>query len=303
MRTIALVDIGSNNVRLCIYQVSHGLKYDLKLNTKESVRLRNYVTNNCLSEEGIDKLRKVLRVYTAIIDKDDITEVKYFATQTIRMVDNQQDVLNAMNMEFGIDIDVLTEEQESLYGYQGMNTFLVHEDEGLYVDLGGGSMEIVHFNNEKPMEYHCFDFGSIVLRSMIEHSIPTHDEIAYLKSFLFREFETVPWLHKLRKPLVVVGGSSRNLTRIDRFITKRKEDIHGYRLGLREITRTRKILMLLTLDEIQNIDGLTISRSDIIIPSIYVFETLYKYIEADYYVCSQTGLREGLLVEMIGGKS
>lgn len=302
MRTIALVDIGSNNVRLCIYQVSHGLKYDLKLNTKESVRLRSYVTNNRLSDDGIEKLRKVLRVYTAIIDKDDISEVLYFATQTIRMVENQQDILDAMNKEFGIDITVLTEEQESMYGYQGMNTFLVHEDEGLYVDLGGGSMEIVHFNNDEPIEYHCFDFGSIVLRSMIEHSIPTEDEIAYLKSFLFSQFESVPWLRNLRKPLVVVGGSSRNMTRIDRFITKRQDEIHGYRLGLREITRIRKILMLLTLDEIQNIDGFTISRSDIIIPSIYVFETLYKYIKADYYVCSRTGLREGLLVELIGGE-
>lgn len=302
MRTIALVDIGSNNVRLCIYQVSHGLKYDLKLNTKESVRLRNYVSNNQLSKDGIEKLRKVLRVYTAIIDKDEISEVKYFATQTIRMVDNQSEILHAMNEEFGIEIDVLTEEQESMYGYQGMNTFLVHEDEGLYVDLGGGSMEIVHFNNDQPIEYHCYDFGSIVLRSKIEHSIPTSYEIAYLNSFLYSQFETVPWLRKLRKPLVVVGGSSRNLTRIDRFITKRQEDIHGYRLGLREITRTRKILMLLTIEELQNIDGLTDSRADIIVPSIYVFETLFKYIEADYFVCSQTGLREGLLVEMIGGE-
>ena len=300
MRTIGIVDIGSNTVRLCIYQVSHGYKYDLKLNTKESVRLRNFVENNRLSEEGIEKLRKILRVYTAIIDKDDISEVRYFATQTIRMVENQMDVLQQMNQEFGIDIDVFTEEQESMYGFHGMNTFLVHEDEGLYVDLGGGSMEIVHFKDDEPMDYYCFDFGSIVLRNMIEHAIPTSDEIAYLRSFLFAKFESVAWLRNLRKPLVVVGGSSRNLIRIDRFITKRQEQTHGYRLGLREITRTRKILMLLTLEEIQNIDGFTQSRADIIVPSIYVFETLYKYIQADYYVCSQTGLREGVLIEMIG---
>lgn len=301
MRTIALVDIGSNTVRLCIYQVSHGYKYDLKLNTDESVRLRSYVVNNRLSKDGIEKLRKTLRVYTAIIDKDDISEVKYFATQTIRMVENQAEIITEMNKEFGINIHVLSEKQESLFGYQGMNTFLVHEEEGLYVDLGGGSMEIVHFEHDNPVEYYCFDFGSIVLRSMIEHAIPTNDEIAYLSSFLFSKFEAVPWLHKLRKPMVVVGGSSRNLVRIDRFITKRHEDTHGYRLGLREITRTRKILMLLTLDEIKNIDGFSENRSDIIIPSIFVFETLFKYIAADYYVCSRTGLREGILVDMIGG--
>ena len=301
MKRIGIVDIGSNTVRLCIYQVSHGNKYDILLNQKESVRLRNYVVGNKLNDDGIEKLRRILRVYTAILDKDEITRVKYFATQTIRMVDNRQEIIQAMNKEFGIDIDIFNEEQESLLGFRGMNTFLVHEDEGLYVDLGGGSMEIVHFQNDQPIEYYCFDFGSIVLRNMIEHPIPNDDEIAYLRSFLYSKFETVPWLRNLRKPLIVVGGSSRNLVRIDAFLTKRKEATHGYRLGLREITRIRKILMLLNLQEIQNIEGFTQSRADINIPTIYVFETLYKYIHAEYYVCSRTGLREGVLMDMIGG--
>jgi exopolyphosphatase/guanosine-5'-triphosphate,3'-diphosphate pyrophosphatase len=136
---------------------------------------------------------------------------------------------------------------------------------------------------------------------MISHPIPTEDEISYLRSFLFSKFEQVPWLRGLKKPLVVVGGSSRNLVRIDRFLTRRNESTHGYRVGLREIQRIRKILMLLTIEEIQNINGFTKSRADIIIPSILVFEMLFKYINADYYVCSRTGLREGVLLDMIGG--
>lgn len=301
MKKIGIVDIGSNTVRLCIYLVKDAHNYDVLLNTKESVRLRNYVKDNTLTKEGIDKLRKILRVYTAILDKDDVKDVTFFATQTIRMVDNQQEILTSMNNEFNINIEVFSEEKESLFGYEGMNHFLIHEDEGLYVDLGGGSMEIVHFKDDEPIDYFCFDFGSIVLRSIIEHPIPTEDEIAYLKSFLFSKFEQVKWLRNLKKPLVVVGGSSRNLVRIDAFLTKRKERTHGYRLGLREIIRIRKILMQLNIEEIQNIEGFTTSRADIIIPSIYVFETLYKYIQAEYYVCSRTGLREGVLLDMIGG--
>jgi len=301
VKQIGIVDIGSNTVRLCIYKVDRNYQYDLELNMKESVRLRNYVKDGKLTEEGIDRLEKVLRVFTAIIDKDGIQDVKFFATQTVRMVENQADILRRMKDTFGIDIEVFSEEQESLTGFNGMNTYLVHEDEGLYVDLGGGSTEIVHFKDNKPLEYYCFDFGSIVLRNMIEHAIPTDDEIAYLNSYLHGKFEAVPWLRNLNKPLVVVGGSSRNLVRIDAFLTKREEPTHGYRLGLREITRIRKILMLLSIDEIEKINGFTSFRADIIIPSIYVFETLYKYIKADYYVCSRTGLREGVLVDMLGG--
>jgi exopolyphosphatase/guanosine-5'-triphosphate,3'-diphosphate pyrophosphatase len=301
MSKYAIIDIGSNTVRLCIYQMIDGHKYDLLENNKESVRLRNYVKDNQLTSEGIEKLRRVLNVFTAILHKDEIEHVKFFATQTIRMIDNQQDVLDMMNTEFGIDIDVFSEQEESLLGFQGMNEYLIHEDVGLYVDLGGGSTEIVHFEKNTPVEYFCFDFGSVVLRSMISHPIPTEDEISYLRSFLFSKFEQVPWLRGLKKPLVVVGGSSRNLVRIDRFLTRRNESTHGYRVGLREIQRIRKILMLLTIEEIQNINGFTKSRADIIIPSILVFEMLFKYINADYYVCSRTGLREGVLLDMIGG--
>ncbi|MCF7925232.1 MAG: hypothetical protein K9L26_01755 [Candidatus Izimaplasma sp.] len=303
MKQIAIIDIGSNTVRLCIYQVSKGLKYDVLLNHKEAIRLRNYVVDNNLSDEGIEKLRRVLNVFTAIIHKDEIMEanVVFFATQTIRMIDNQQEVIDAMEKEFDISIQIFSEEQESLLGFKGMNTFLVHEDEGLYVDLGGGSTEIVYFKDDVPIDYYCFDFGSVVLRSIIEHPIPNEDEISYLRSYLFQKFEEVPWLHDLKTPLVVVGGSSRNLVRIDKFITKREEETHGYRLGYREINRIRRILMLLNLDEIQNIKGFTQSRSDIIIPSILVFEMLYKYINASYYVCSRTALREGVLVDMIEG--
>ncbi len=301
MKQIAIIDIGSNTVRLVIYQVSRGYKYDVLVNHKEAVRLRNYVEDNKLTEEGIEKLRRVLNVFAAILHKDEIPveQTKFFATQTIRMIDNQDEVVSQMENEFDISIEVFSEEKESLLGYQGMNTFLVHEDEGLYVDLGGGSTEIVHFKDDEPLDYHCFDFGSVVLRSLIEHPIPTEDEISYLRSYLFDKFEQVPWLRDIKTPLVVVGGSSRNLVRIDKFITKREEETHGYRLGLREIKRIRKILMLLNLEEIQNIKGFTTSRSDIIIPSILVFEMLYEYIKADYYVCSRTALREGVLVDMM----
>lgn len=301
MDKYAIIDIGSNTVRLCIYQMKDKYHYDLLENNKESVRLRNYVKNNRLTDEGIEKLRRILNVFTAILHKDEIQHVKFFATQTIRMIDNQKAVLDMMNSEFDISIDVFSEEEESLFGFQGMNVYLKHEDQGLYVDLGGGSTEIVYFEKDTPLEYFCFDFGSVVLRSMISHAIPTEDEISYLRSYLFSKFEQVPWLRGLKKPLVVVGGSSRNLIRIDRFLTRREEDTHGYRVGLREITRIRKILMLLTIEEIQNIKGFTKSRADIIIPSILVFEMLYKYIDANYYVCSRTGLREGVLLDMIGG--
>lgn len=301
MKKVGLVDIGSNTIRLVIYNAKEDLDYDVVLNTKESVRLRNDVKDGLLSEEGIAKLFRVLRQYAKIAKREKLDEFKLFATQTIRMVKNKSEIIDQVKEKLKLDIDVLSKDEESLFGFKGMHKYLEHKKNGVYVDLGGGSTEVVYFKNNKPIHYHSFDFGSIVLRNMLSHSVPTEDEIAYLSSYLYGEFDTLPWLRGLHVPLIVVGGSSRNLVRIDNFITKRGERTHGYKLGLREIARTRKLLMLLTISEIEKIEGFTASRADIIIPSIFVFESLFKYMNATYYQCSRTGLREGVLLNIMEG--
>lgn len=301
MKKVALVDIGSNTVRLCVYKVKKDDNIDVLLNTKESVRLRNYVEHNMLSETGIEALLNVLSAYKKIIKKRKPDMVKYFATQTIRMVDNKDDIIHHVCHTLGITIDVLSEQQESLLGFQGMNHYLAHEEEGVYLDLGGGSAEIVHFEDNKPVQYQLFDFGSVVLRQMISSAIPTDAEAYQIRAYVREQLMTIPWITGIQMPLIVVGGSSRNLVRLDKFFSSREEDVHGYVLGFRELNRTRKILQLLTVEEIKRINGFTPSRADLIVPSLIVFETIFEFIHAKYYVCSKTGLREGVLLEMVGG--
>ncbi len=299
MSKIGIVDIGSNTVRICIYKFNKSDKYRLIENTKESVRLRNHIKDGLLTEEGIQKLFNVLKRYKKIAKENDLDEFKLFATQTIRMATNRLEVIERVHERLNLDIQILSKDEEALFGFKGMKRYLSHEPDGLYVDLGGGSTEVVYFKDDEPIHYHSFDFGSIVLRNLLTHAIPTDDEIAYLSSYLQNEFDKLPWLRHIDVPIIVVGGSSRNLVRIDSFLTRREEATHGYKLGLREITRIRKILMLLNIKEIENINGFTKSRADIIIPSIYAFESLYKYIKADYYVCSRTGLREGFVLDTL----
>lgn len=296
-----MIDIGSNTVRIVVYALTSKIKYHELWNEKKSVRLRQYLIDGKLTDEGIEKLVDVLKKYKKIEKRFNMQEFVVFATQTVRMADNCEDILKIVKDETGYDIRVLSEDEECLLGFQGMKTYLKHQDEGLYVDLGGGSMELVYFKNDEPVHYHSLDFGSIVLRSMIPDPIPNKKEIKMYRKFALKEFDSLPWLKDLKVPLVVVGGSSRNMARIDRFITKRKETTHGYEMSLREIRRTRKLLQLLTIEEIEKIDGVSENRADVLIPSIYMFELLYKYIDSPYYVCSRTALREGVLIERIFG--
>ncbi len=297
-----MIDIGSNTVRIVIYGLIDEIQYHELWNEKESVRLRQYLKDDILTEDGIAKLIVVLNRYKAIEKRFKMVDFTVFATQTIRMAKNSQDVLSRVKEETGYDIRILSEDEECLLGFQGMKTYLKHQEEGLYVDLGGGSMELVYFKNDEPVHYHSLDFGSIVLRSMIPDPIPNKKEMKTYKKFAIDQFDKLPWLKGLGTPLVVVGGSSRNMARIDKYITKRDESAHGYTMKLEQIRRTRKLLQLLTIEEIENIEGVSDNRADILIPSIFMFELLYKYVKSPYYVCSGTALREGVLIERIYGK-
>jgi exopolyphosphatase/guanosine-5'-triphosphate,3'-diphosphate pyrophosphatase len=297
-----MIDIGSNTVRIVIYGLIDEIQYHELWNEKESVRLRQYLKDDILTEDGIAKLIVVLNRYKAIEKRFKMVDFTVFATQTIRMAKNSQDVLSRVKEETGYDIRILSEDEECLLGFQGMKTYLKHQEEGLYVDLGGGSMELVYFKNDEPVHYHSLDFGSIVLRSMIPDPIPNKKEMKTYKKFAIDQFDKLPWLKGLGTPLIVVGGSSRNMARIDKYITKRDESAHGYTMKLEQIRRTRKLLQLLTIEEIENIEGVSDNRADILIPSIFMFELLYKYVKSPYYVCSGTALREGVLIERIYGK-
>lgn len=300
MQKIAMVDIGSNTVRLCVYKKGKKDQYHVDLNVKESVRLRNYLIDDKITDEGINILIRVLTNYQKTIEQKRLKYVKYFATQTIRMAKNKKEVIKRVYDELDIIIDILSEEEEALLGFEGMNHFLKHEKNGVYMDMGGGSTELVYYVDNKPVEYVSLDFGSIVLRQMIEDAIPTKEEVKKIQHFVKDKLLQVEWARGLHTPLVVVGGSSRNLVRIDKFLSSRIDETHGYTLSFRGLQRTRKILQLLTVDEIRKINGFTPSRADIIVASFVAFETIYQFVNARYYVCSKTGLREGILLQMLG---
>lgn len=293
----AIIDIGSNTIRVVIYDVNKNKAKEI-YNERTFAQLRKQVVDNKLLSEGVDLLMKTAKKYIKIAKSYD-AEIVPFTTQTIRMVDNQEEILTRFFNETGIVLRVLSKTEESLFGFYGMHKNLDTESTGVYVDLGGGSMEAVYFVDGEVKELHSFSFGSIVLRSLIKHAIPTEKEVLDLTKYISAEIESIEWLKQLKVPLIIVGGSARNTVKLDKSITKRDDSIHGYRIKLAEMMRIRKILMLYKKNELEQIDGFSKERANLIIPSMLAFELLYKYVDAPYMVTSKFGLRDGILIDSI----
>ncbi|MDE3839615.1 Ppx/GppA family phosphatase [Bacillus methanolicus] len=300
-KKLAIIDIGSNTIRLVIYL--HKEEYVLKEieNIKVSARLQNYLNNEqILTSEGLRILKNTLKLFKEIVSLHKGTLIKVFATAAIRQAKNKEEIKKSIRDEIGLSVDILSGEKEAFYGFLGVihSTWI---QDGITIDIGGGSTEITQFLNRKMVHSHSFPFGALTLKKQfIKEKVPTSDEMNNLAAFLQSKFLEIDWLENCRLPIVGIGGSARNLGKIDQAMKSYPIDsIHQYEINLKDILTVKEKLTSLSFSELQNVEGLSKERADIIIPAIEVFLTIYQTVDAPFFQFSQKGIREGILFNEI----
>ncbi|QDP40975.1 exopolyphosphatase [Radiobacillus deserti] len=295
-----IVDIGSNTMRLVIYlQEKAGHLREVE-NVKAVARLRNHLnTENQLTEQGLDILINTLQSFREVIRTYSLTDLVCVATATIRQAKNQSDIINKVKERTGLPIRVLSEKEEAFYGYLAVvNATSI--DEGITVDIGGGSTEVTYFKNRQLMEAHSFPFGALTLRSFFKDIIPEEKEIFELRHFLMEQFSSLPWLAQKQVPLIGIGGSARNLAQIDQALKKYPlAGLHQYKMQVADIQSVMAYLVSLNYEKLLKVEGLSSDRADIILPAITVFSSLYETVQAESFVLSRKGLRDGVFYEQL----
>lgn len=297
---IGIIDIGSNTIRLVIYERLNDqqLFEDIE-NVKVSARLQSYFDDHqALNQEGIRLLITTLKDIQQLLHQYSVTDVKYFATASIRQATNKDDILRVVKEETQIPIHLLTEYEEVFYGYVAV----IHStdvDEGITIDVGGGSTEVAYFHNRQLKEYHSFPFGALSLKlKFVQGDIPTDQEREHIRQCIDEQFKTLPWLFEKNIPVIAMGGSARHIGKLhQQFSHYPLEDVHQYELSVSDIEEMKAQLLPLTFPELQNIEGLSKGRADTILPSFEVFEAICHLSTATTLMISEKGIRDGVLYE------
>ncbi len=293
----AIIDIGSNTIRLVIFQKHANGRIKEIQNIKISARLRAYLTeDSILTSEGVDRLIYALKSFEEVTSQHQLKEVICVATATVRQAKNQEAILELVSKETPFTIRVLSGYEEAYFGYYAIINSMPIKD-GISIDFGGGSTELTYFKDRNLEAFHSFPFGAVSLKQQfIKGEIPTSEELVHLKNFLIQEFETLPWLKDLKLPIIMIGGSARNLVQIDQ-VQKNYPltSLHQYRMTQEEIKLIKQELTGLSAKELVKVDGLSNDRLDTIVPAIEVFDSLSDYSKAPQFILSRKGLREGVL--------
>jgi len=301
MKRFALLDIGSNTIRLVLFEYTPGEGLREIKNIKTPARLAQYLNEeNIMEEAGILKLLDILEGFKRIADRYDVTEIHTAATAAVRASKNNKDIEKRVEEELNFPLRILTGEEEAYFGYKAVVHSISYKD-AITIDIGGGSTELTFYENKNLVYSTSLPFGVVTLKNKFfkdEHN--SEKAIKQTREFVKEELKSVRWIKDRNIPIVAMGGSARNVARIHQaMISYPIAGVHGYSMQLKHLQKVNNLLTETPTEELDNIDGLSKDRTDLIIPSIIVFEELYELANATAFEFSRQGLREGISMEII----
>lgn len=295
----AIIDIGSNTIRLVLYHydAEEGLR-ELG-NIKTVARLRTYIQpSGEMSEEGIQVLTETLLTFKAMLDDFEIVDVKAAATAAIRQATNRDSIIVRMKEHTGIQIDILSEEEEAYFGFLAV-AYSMGTPSAVTIDIGGGSTEITLFKDKQLQKTHSFPFGTVSLKQhFVKGNTINSSEKEELIAFIKEQFSSLPWIQGMQLPIIAIGGSARNVAQIHQQQCNYPiASVHGYEIPRKDLVELSDYLSNMTFDELKQLDGLSTDRADIIVPALAVFCILMEAVESEVFQLTKKGLREGLIFQ------
>lgn len=282
---LAAIDIGSNAARLLITEVIEvpSQKPEFVKLSLVRVPLRlgfDVFESGTISEERADRFVATIKAYKHLLDAYEVEHLITAATAAMRDAENATEILQRVKEETGLEIRVITGEEEATYIYE--NHFadnLNNLESYLYIDVGGGSTELTFFSDGKLITQQSFNIGTIrLLKNQV-----TQEHWMEMRDFI-RE--------KLRGHHHITAiGSGGNINKIFS-LSKRKE---GKPLTLELLRNYYKEFSSLTLQQRITTYHLREDRADVIVPALLIYINVMNWADAEEIHVPKIGLADGLV--------
>src|SRR5262245_47734867 len=301
--TVAVIDIGSNSGRVVVYRYQSGGHLQLLAGSRASLRLvRELDETHRLGDEAIARAFEAIADFNAIARGTGAEKIAAVATAAVRDADNGPAFIARLRKELGLDVRVLSGEEEARFGFLGAVGGLPVEH-GVQFDVGGGCVQVSRFRQRRLMSTTSLPLGSLRLSDAFLHSDPpTKGQVRRLRDHVVERLEEAG-IAALEpgEELVGTGGTLRNLARIDQRsrptypITR----LHGYVLGRKRLRDIVDRVVGTRLKKRDEIPGLNDDRGDSIAGGGLAIQTLMEVLDAPDVLVSGAGVRAGLATSLV----
>ncbi|MDB5632293.1 MAG: ppx [Tardiphaga sp.] len=293
--SVAVIDIGSNSVRLVVYE-SMSRSLVTIFNEKALCGLgREVQTTGLLAKDAVIKALTALRRFRALCKIMKVGRVYAIATAAARDASNGPEFIAAAEKICGCGIEILSGPREARLSALGVISG-IHKPDGLVGDLGGGSLELIDVKGNLVRTGVTLPLGSLALQDASQKSPKRAEKIvkaaltdvAQLKAATGRNF-------------YAVGGTWRALARLHIIQSGYPLRVmHGYSIpAAQALDFVRRLRRLATANILANIESIAEARQPLLVYAALVLEHVILTAKPKTIVFSTYGVREGLLYEMM----
>lgn len=304
MKKVGIIDIGSNSIRMIVMQIRMDGSFKLIDEVKESVRLGdNLSESNLLNADKMKIAKETLRFFLDLSKALSVDEIVCVATEAVRRAENGDEFCMMAKEELGLNVRVLAGEEEAYYDYIGVANTLNLSD-CLIMDIGGSSTELIRVIDYKLEHSVSLPFGAITIANMFQLEDHIEEQSKErMHQFLYSSFRKIDWIYGAG-PLIGIGGSFRNVAKIDRKLKKYPLDIsHNYQMTDKTIMDIYQMLLSKESEERKKIKGMSKDRADILPGAMAEMAVVLGMTGISKVIISGAGLREGLFYDwLLNGK-
>ena len=286
-----VIDIGSNSVRLVIYE-RFGASAVPVFNEKVLAGLgRDLRRTGRLYPDGVAQALKALCRFQAIAQAQGLTGLIAVATAAVRDAKDGPDFVAAAKARAGLDIRVLSGEQEAQAAAYGV----IHGDKrsaGIVADLGGSSLELISVKDTQIGDGETFPVGPF---AMMDGPLKPTKILPALRKALKTTKED---FSAKGKTLYLVGGAWRNLALINNARRRYPLPIlHNFSMSPESALELAEWAGVTAAEDLLTWPGISRARAETLPYSGLVLKTLLGLLKPARIVVSPTGLREGILYQ------
>ena len=282
MHKYAAIDIGSNAVRLLLAVIAEPAQNPKKITwARMPIRLGDdaFLLGR-ISDEKASQLKNAINGFKYLIEAYQPLAFMACATAAMRTADNGHEICNQILQETGISIDIIDGRQEAGFLFKNKPKDLFSDKEAcLFIDVGGGSTEMILFYQGRRIASESFNLGAI--RLLTQQADP----------LIWKAMEHWVKENTAGYTSIVAIGSGGNINKLFRLAKGKK----GKPISYKDLRSVHKLLRQLSIDQRIEQFSLRPDRADVIVPASEIYLKIMKCSGCLKIHVPMLGLSDGMI--------